>query len=100
MIIHVKHNFVRVLEHSIDKINSLLKMEDIEEIIDLYARIPTFYPDYKSITDKMPPSMLKRAFDQLLNIYFTREITEKVTRLRNICTISYLFMSKQKIFYL
>jgi len=56
-------------------------MADIEEIIDLYAEIPTFHPDYKPIIDKMPPSLVKRAFDQLLNIkrnpVLPEEITEK-----------------------
>ncbi len=41
-------------------------MADIKEIIDLYAEIPTFHPDYKSIIDKMSPSLVKRAFDQLI----------------------------------
>ncbi|GES80244.1 hypothetical protein GLOIN_2v1817918 [Rhizophagus clarus] len=56
-------------------------MADIEEIIDLYAEIPTFHPDYKPIIDKIPPSLVKRAFDQLLNIkrnpVLPKEITEK-----------------------
>ncbi|CAI2196623.1 13607_t:CDS:2 [Funneliformis geosporum] len=30
-------------------------MADIEEIIDLYAQIPTFHPDYKPIINQMPP---------------------------------------------
>ena len=60
-------------------------MADIEEIIDLYAEIPTFHPDYKHIIDKMPPSLVKRAFDQLLNIkrnpVLPEEITEKSDRI-------------------
>jgi hypothetical protein len=60
-------------------------MADIEEIIDLYAEIPTFHPDYKPIIDKMPPSLVKRAFDQLLNIkrnpVLPEEITEKSDRI-------------------
>ncbi|PKK63669.1 hypothetical protein RhiirC2_788559 [Rhizophagus irregularis] len=61
-------------------------MTDIEEIIDLYAEIPTFYPDYKPIIDKMPPSLVKRAFDQLLiikrNPVLPKEITEKTKNRR------------------
>ncbi|RIA96408.1 hypothetical protein C1645_815436 [Glomus cerebriforme] len=57
-------------------------MADIEEIIDIYAQIPTFHPDYKPIIDKMPPSLVKRAFNQLLNMrrdpILLEEITEKV----------------------
>ncbi|CAG8680338.1 3929_t:CDS:2, partial [Ambispora gerdemannii] len=60
-------------------------MADIEEIIDLYAEIPTFHPDYKPIIDKMPQSLVKRAFDQLLNIkrnpVLPEEITEKSDRI-------------------
>ena len=60
-------------------------MADIEEIIDLYVEIPTFHPDYKPIVDKMPPSLVKRAFDQLLNIkrnpVLPEEITEKSDRI-------------------
>src|SRR3954449_8814302 len=60
-------------------------MADIEEIIDLYAEIPTFHPDYKPIIDKMPPSLVKRAFGQLLNIkrnpVLPEEITEKSDRI-------------------
>ncbi|GBC33868.1 uncharacterized protein OCT59_019206 [Rhizophagus irregularis] len=60
-------------------------MTDIEETIDLYAEIPTFYPDYKPIIDKMPPSLIKRAFDQLLiikrNPVLPKEITEKSDRI-------------------
>ncbi|CAG8577761.1 11181_t:CDS:1 [Funneliformis caledonium] len=56
-------------------------MADIKEIIDLYAEIPTFHPDYKPIIDKMPPSLVKRAFDQLLKIkcnpVLPKDITEK-----------------------
>ncbi|CAG8697947.1 16282_t:CDS:2 [Funneliformis caledonium] len=43
-------------------------MADIEEIINLYVQIPTFHLDFKPILDKMPPSLVKRAFDQLLNM--------------------------------
>ncbi|GBC04065.1 hypothetical protein RclHR1_00550010 [Rhizophagus clarus] len=61
-------------------------MADIEEIIDLYAEIPTFHPDYKPIIDKIPPSLVKRAFDQLLNIkrnpVLPKEITEKSDRIK------------------
>ena len=57
-------------------------MADIEEIIDLYAEIPTFH---KPIIDKMPPSLIKRAFDQLFNIkrnsVLPEEITEKSDRI-------------------
>ena len=61
-------------------------MADIKEIINLYAEIPTFYPDYKPIIIyKMPPSLVKRAFDQLLNIkrnpVLPEEITEKSDRI-------------------
>jgi hypothetical protein len=56
-------------------------MADIEAVIDLYAQIPTFHPDYKSIINQMPPSLVKRAFDQLLNMrrnpVSLEEITEK-----------------------
>lgn len=38
-------------------------MVNIKEIIDLYAEIPTFHSDCKPIIDKMPSSLVKRAFD-------------------------------------
>src|SRR3954451_2745716 len=53
-------------------------MADIEEIINLYAEIPTFHPDYKPIIDKMPPSLVKRAFDQLLNIKRSPVLPEEI----------------------
>ncbi|RIA80952.1 hypothetical protein C1645_837803 [Glomus cerebriforme] len=52
---------------------------DIEEILDLYAEIPTFHPDYKPIIDKMPPNLVKRAFDQLLNIKCNPVLPEEIT---------------------
>ncbi|CAG8705683.1 uncharacterized protein OCT59_003970 [Rhizophagus irregularis] len=59
-------------------------MADIEEIIDIYAQVPTFHLDYKLIIDKMPPSLVKRAFNQLLNMrrdpVSLEEITEKSDR--------------------
>ena len=60
-------------------------MADIEEIIDLYAQIPTFHPDYRPIINQMSPSLVKRAFDQLLNMRHNpvsiEEITEKSDRI-------------------
>ena len=60
-------------------------MAGIGEIIDLYVEISTFHPDSKPIIDKMPPSLVKRAFDQLLNIkrnpVLPEEITEKSDRI-------------------
>jgi hypothetical protein len=60
-------------------------MADIEEIIDRYVQISTFHSDYKPIIDKMPPSLVKRAFDQLLhmrrNPVSIEEITEKSDRI-------------------
>ncbi len=53
-------------------------MADIEEIIVYYAEIPTFRPDYKPIIDKMPPSLVKRAFDQLLNIKRNPVLPEEI----------------------
>jgi hypothetical protein len=59
-------------------------MADIEEIIDIYAQISTFHPNYKLIIDKIPPSLVKRAFNQLLNMrcdpLSLEEITEKSDR--------------------
>ena len=46
-------------------------MADIEEIIDIHAQIPTFHSDYKPVIDRMPSSLVKRAFDQLLNMKLT-----------------------------
>ncbi|CAG8490141.1 39055_t:CDS:2, partial [Gigaspora margarita] len=59
----------------------------IEEIIDLYAQIPTFHPDYKPIIDRLPPSIVNKAFDQLLNFkrnpVLPEEITERSDRIEN-----------------
>ncbi|CAI2181223.1 2639_t:CDS:2 [Funneliformis geosporum] len=56
-------------------------MADIKEIIDIYAQIHPFHPDYKPIINKMPSSLVKRAFDQLLNMkrnpISLEEISEK-----------------------
>ncbi|CAI2173181.1 14487_t:CDS:2, partial [Funneliformis geosporum] len=38
---------------------------DIEEVIDLYAQIPTFYPDYKPIINQMPPKEITEKSDQI-----------------------------------
>ncbi|CAI2181186.1 14983_t:CDS:2 [Funneliformis geosporum] len=58
-------------------------MADIKEIIDIYAQIHPFHPDYKPIINKMPSSLVKRAFDQLLNMkrnpISLEEISEKNT---------------------
>ncbi|CAG8726430.1 16494_t:CDS:2, partial [Cetraspora pellucida] len=78
---------------------------EIEEIIDLYAQIPTFHPDYKPIIDRLPPSMVKKAFDQLLNFkrnpVLPEEITEKSERIENYLrqkVIIYEHAKSQKIF--
>ena len=36
------------------------------------------YPDYKPIIDKVPPSLVKRAFDQLLNIKRNPVLPEEI----------------------
>ena len=61
-------------------------MADIEEVIDLYVQIPTFHPDYRPIINQMLPSLVKRAFDQLLNMrrnsVSIEEITEKSDQIK------------------
>lgn len=54
-------------------------MAVIEEINDIYAQIPTFYPNYKPIIDKILSSLVKRA-------YFNKKKSQKkVIGLNNIC---------------
>ncbi|KAF0555923.1 hypothetical protein F8M41_016537 [Gigaspora margarita] len=39
---------------------------DIEEIIDLYAEIPSFHEDYKYLLNKLPPSLINDAWKYLI----------------------------------
>ncbi|RIB26545.1 hypothetical protein C2G38_2266531 [Gigaspora rosea] len=41
-------------------------MTDIEEIIDLYAEIPSFHEDYKYLLNKLPPSLINDAWKRLI----------------------------------
>ncbi|RIB08404.1 hypothetical protein C2G38_2211740 [Gigaspora rosea] len=41
-------------------------MTNIEEIIDLYAKIPSFHEDYKYLLNKLPPSLINDAWKRLI----------------------------------